>query len=249
MCGDERHKNKKEQKGEACLSHHRSDANTRARVTSPALNRVETYRLQDESRRFVAREDLIRNKRASLPPQDLVTLPRSNPGMEQAADGSDRSAALEMERTFLHGACGPMRNLAVALSLICVVTAGEAGALTRQARVGVTPPRRVDVRVVDGNLNPLSGATVHLIAQLPSAGKRPAVAITDSSGKTHFEGLSEGQYVVRVQLTGFVDVTVGPFAVHEAAENPRISEIVVLLSPLAWFDGIVQRAAPRVKKP
>jgi hypothetical protein len=120
----------------------------------------------------------------------------------------------------------------------------------------VSPPGKIDVRVVAaarddapraaGPMVGIVGAYVEVTKADSPSTVLVARTITDPRGYAHFEHVPEGNYMIKAQLSGYADVSIGPFPVHDRKEtNPHISEFWVLLNPVAFSDTI--QSAPQPK--
>lgn len=102
-------------------------------------------------------------------------------------------------------------------------------------QVSFTPPHVIEAQVVvPPDMSPVSGATVDVHAGIV-LGKSIGTSFSDSTGRVRFTDVPAADYTLRVALSGFAPVAVGPFPVNDnEGDNPRISSFIILLSPITW---------------
>ena len=113
---------------------------------------------------------------------------------------------------------------AIVIALVGAVTTSE---------MKWTKPGEIKIVVVDRDSEAVPGATV-VLSDSDGGHQRPV--ITDANGRAGFSGVSRGDYLVKVDLSGFATYTIGPFRMRaDSSENPELPEFVVMLNPLRVF--------------
>ena len=110
-------------------------------------------------------------------------------------------------------------------TILCFATAAGGGAANSSAEI--------NLKVVDAELTPLRGASVALYRLDRGTHQRTRVANTasDESGDASFGDLPPARYVVRVDLTGFLDTEVGPLPLEaEDLRSHRVKPLRVLMN-------------------
>ncbi|MEJ2086482.1 MAG: carboxypeptidase-like regulatory domain-containing protein [Acidobacteriota bacterium] len=124
--------------------------------------------------------------------------------------------------------------VAVGLLLTTLVVIGsrqDVAAEDRSAAIAVD----IRVQVVDAELQPLPGAVVEVFdaESDPEQPRRLAHTAVDGRGRARFEELPPGRYVVRANLTGFLDTEVGPLPLTaEELRATTVPELVLVLNAL-----------------
>ena len=121
---------------------------------------------------------------------------------------------------------GGRKALIVGATAIVIALVGA----VKTSEVKWTKPGEIKIVVVDRDSEPVPGATV-VLSDSASAHQRSV--ITDANGRAAFSGVSRGDYLVKVDLSGFATYTIGPFRMRaDSSENPELPEFVVMLNPL-----------------
>jgi Carboxypeptidase regulatory-like domain len=122
--------------------------------------------------------------------------------------------------------------LSVLLGLRLVGTIG-----TNDAQIRWSPPGAIVVNVVNRDLSPVPGAVVSVYRADAPGGEPKKSAAANVGGHVEFRGLPAGSYMVRVKLSGFLDMGFGPVPVQEKTPaSVRIPEILAVLNPVMVFE-------------
>jgi hypothetical protein len=110
-------------------------------------------------------------------------------------------------------------------------------ATSKPAEVLWAPPGELRAVVLDRDSVPLRGVTVSLFASGVAAAVHQPAVTTGGDGVARFANLPAGEYVIRVELSGFAPTSIGPVTVRSPSqENPRLPEFLVVLNPIQWVN-------------
>ncbi len=112
---------------------------------------------------------------------------------------------------------------------------GLAGSADAQIRWN--PPGAIFVNVVNRDLSPLPGATISLHRAGSPEGEPVRSATANAGGHVEFRELPPDSYVVRVRLSGYLDMSFGPMPVEEKQPpRVRVPQILAVANPLMVFE-------------
>jgi len=102
---------------------------------------------------------------------------------------------------------------------------------------GVARRGEIFLRVVDGHGHPLPGATVTLRGAESRSVMIGRPVITPASGEVRYTALDQGLYLVRIQLSGYITVTLGPLPIELKEPSPRLPRRIDVVLPAGpiWF--------------
>jgi hypothetical protein len=105
------------------------------------------------------------------------------------------------------------------------------------AQIRWSPPRAIFVNVVNRDLSPLPGATVALQEAGKPEGEAHRTATANAGGHVEFRDLPGGSYVVRIRLSGYLDMTFGPMPIEEKdPPGVRVPQILAVANPVMVFE-------------
>jgi hypothetical protein len=107
-----------------------------------------------------------------------------------------------------------------------------------------TPQTSLSVVARDPQGAPLPGVAVTLSRPSASYGEadskyREWIDIADRLGRVHFEGLARGKYEILLQLSGFMDMRLGPFELQYLKGRDTFPDglVEVVMIPLSLCHG------------
>jgi len=104
------------------------------------------------------------------------------------------------------------------------------------ANIPLSPPRAIFVNVVSRDLSPVPGATVSIRKPESPEGEPLKSAAANAGGRVEFRDLPAGSYLVRIEQTGHLPMTLGPVPIEDRnPPNVRVPVILVVLNPVLTF--------------
>jgi hypothetical protein len=105
------------------------------------------------------------------------------------------------------------------------------------AQIRWSPPRAIFVNVVNRDLSPLPGATVTVHEAGKADGEANRTATANAGGHVEFRDLPGGSYIVRVRLSGYLDMTFGPMPIEDKdPPGVRVPQILAVANPVMVFE-------------
>jgi hypothetical protein len=107
---------------------------------------------------------------------------------------------------------------------------------TSDAQIHWSPPGVIVVNAVSRDLSPVAGAAVSLYRAESPAAEPLKTGATNAGGHIEFRGLAAGAYLIRIRLSGYLDMSFGPVPVEEKTPaSVRIPEILAVMNPVMAF--------------
>jgi hypothetical protein len=105
------------------------------------------------------------------------------------------------------------------------------------AQIRWSPPHTIFVNVVNRDLAPLPGASVTVHEAGKPDGEPHRTATANAGGHVEFRDLPGGSYVVRVRLSGYLDMTFGPMPIEDKdPPGVRVPQILAVANPMLVFE-------------